>query len=239
MIEAIEKKHLATEIAERLLQYILSGKFRPGDKLPSERELAGLLKVTRTTLREGLKILETLRLITIRQGDGVRVRDYLESANIEILADLLFRAGRPDKVVLDSILEARQLFCVLLGRLAAQRARPEHIEAYREVVARLVAARTDRAMVQLADLEAFHILAEATGNLVFVFVLNAIRSIYLRHKEIFLPLYEDPEKVVQAHQELLRALVARDAAAAEIAVARILEIPKGFFEAISSTEVDK
>ncbi len=224
-LEAVERTHLATSIAERLRQYIVSGKFHPGDRLPSERELAGVLKVTRTTLREALKILETLRFVTIRQGDGVRVRDYLRSANIEILADLLFRGGQPDPVLLANILEAREMFGRILVRLAACRAGPDHIRAYRDLVERLEGSRGDPPAVQVADLDCFQALAEATQNLVFVFVLNAIRAIYLRHRGVFASLYREPDRVIAAHREVLRALEARDPAGAEKAAEPLLAVP--------------
>ncbi len=225
-LEAIERRHLAATIADRLRQLIVSGRFHPGDRLPSERELASVLKVTRTTLREALKILETLRFVTIRQGDGVRVRDYLKSANIEILADLLFRGGRPDPVILANILEARECFGRTLVRLAATRARPEQVQSYRDLVARLErAVREGPSSLQVADLDCFQALAEATQNLVFVFVLNAIRAIYLRHREVFQSLYRDPEGVAAAHRALLTAIEARDADQAEHAASALLKIP--------------
>lgn len=224
-LEAVERTHLSAAIADRLRQYILSRPFRPGDRLPSEREMAGVLKVTRTTLREALKILETLRFVTIRQGDGVRVRDYLRTANIEILADLLFRGDRPDPVILANILEAREIFGRILVRLAAARARPEQVRAYREAVERIAESGGDPAAVQVADLEGFQALAEATQNLVFVFVLNAIRSIYLRHRTLFESLYRDAGRVVAAHQEVLRAIEARDPDRAERAAEPLLAVP--------------
>lgn len=224
-LEAVERTHLATTIAERLRQYIVSGRLRPGDRLPSERELAAVLKVTRTTLREALKILETLRFVTIRQGDGVRVRDYLRSANIEILADLVFRGGRPDPILLANIFEAREMFGRMLIRLAATRAQSAHLETYRDLVNRLEAVRDDPSEVQVLDLECFQALAEATRNLVFVFVLNSIRAIYLRHREVFHPLYRDPQRVVTAHREVLRAIEARNPDLTEEAAQPLLAVP--------------
>jgi len=214
-LEAVERKPLAATIAERLRQYILSGPFHPGDRLPSERELAEVLKVTRTTLREALKILETWRFVTIRQGDGIRVRDYLRSANIEILADLVFRGGRPDPNLIANILEARALFGRMLVRLAATRATPDEIAAYADLVTRLEGAVEDAEAFQVADLDCFHALAEATHNLVFVFVLNAIRAIYLRHRQVFSGLYRDRASLARAHRELLAAIQAHDAQRAE------------------------
>lgn len=224
---AVERKDLASSIAEKLRLSIISGAFRPGDRLPSERQLAGVLEVTRTTLREALKVLETLRFIRIRQGDGVRVLDYLRGANLEILADLLFRDGTLDGDLLANLLEARVFFGRILGRLAAQRASAEQVEAYSQAIESLAAAAGDPPRIQEIDLECFDLLARGGGNLVFVFVLNSIRSIYLRHRQVFQRLYEDPDGLVQGHREVLAAVKARDPDGAEAAMERMLQATSG------------
>lgn len=213
-LKAIEKRGLPTVIAERLTSYILSGPFRPGDKLPPERDLAHALKVTRTTIREALKILETLRLVAIRQGDGVRVQDYLKVANLEVLADLLFRNNSLDTNLLDNILEARLLFGRVLVRLAVQRAQANHIEAYQRSVERLKQSKDDLSL-QEADLDCIDTLANASGNLVFVFVLNSIKPIYMRYREVFKDLYRDRESIIEGHETILQALKEKDPDKAE------------------------
>lgn len=224
-IAAIERKALATAIADRLRQTILSGRIRPGERLPPERELAQVLKVTRTTLREAVKILETLRLVVVRQGDGVRVRDFLCGTNLDILADLLFRTGTLDASLLDNVLEARAVFGMALARLAARRRTEAHVEEYRRRVEALAAASGDTGSLQDADLACFDLLADAGGNLVFVFLLNSIRAIYLRHREVFEPLYRDPASIVASHRDLLAAMEASDPEAAARAAERLLRYP--------------
>ena len=76
-LKAIERKPLATTIADLLRGHILEGRFRVGERLPPERELAQVLKVTRTTLREAVKILE--RALKKNPGDG-RLQTNLELA---------------------------------------------------------------------------------------------------------------------------------------------------------------
>ena len=218
-----ERKDLASSIAEKLRLSIISGAFRPGDRLPSERKLAGVLEVTRTTLREALKVLETLRFIRIRQGDGVRVLDYLRGANLEILADLLFRDGALDGDLLANLLEARVFFGRILARLTAQRASADQIEAYAKGVESLALAAGDPPKMQKIDLECFDLLARGGGNLVFVFVLNSIRSIYLRHRQVFERMYQDPERLVEGHRQVLAAVRAGDPEGAETAIDRMLQ----------------
>ena len=70
---------MADEIVEQLRSLILTGQYRPGAKLPPERELARTLGVNRASLREALKKLEHLGLVRIRQGDGTRVENFMPS----------------------------------------------------------------------------------------------------------------------------------------------------------------
>ena len=80
MLKPVEKQRVAEEIAEQLRSLILGGQYPPGSKLPPERELSKRLRVNRASLREALKKLEHLGLVRIRQGDGTRVQNFMETA---------------------------------------------------------------------------------------------------------------------------------------------------------------
>ena len=77
---------LSVRIADRLAEMIVHGRFAPGDKLPSEPELSHELNVSRTTLREALRILSTRGLVEVRRGVGTFVT---ESRNIHADYDIL------------------------------------------------------------------------------------------------------------------------------------------------------
>ena len=79
MLKPVEKQRVAEEIAEQLRALILNGQYPPGSKLPPERELSKRLRVNRASLREALKKLEHLGLVRIRQGDGTRVQNFMET----------------------------------------------------------------------------------------------------------------------------------------------------------------
>ena len=89
MLKPVEKQRVAEEIVEQLRELILTGKYPPGAKLPPERELAKRLGVNRASLREALKKLEHLGLVRIRQGDGTRVQNFMETGGIELVSHLL------------------------------------------------------------------------------------------------------------------------------------------------------
>ena len=93
MLKPVEKQRVAEEIAEQLRSLILNGQYPPGAKLPPERELSKRLQVNRASLREALKKLEHLGLVRIRQGDGTRVQNFMETGGIELVQHLLPLAG--------------------------------------------------------------------------------------------------------------------------------------------------
>jgi len=205
-IKSVERKSLTELISEQIQRHILNGIFKPGEKLPPERELARMLNVTRTTLREALKKLEGVKLVLIRQGDGITVQDFRKSDNLFILKELLFEGDRVDSGILGNLLEARKLFLVPMTRLALERADSGDRKEYERLVMELEKNVSDAGLVQELDFNCFELLARASGNLVFVFIFNSIRGIYFSHREIFHNLYGEPVSVLDVHRSVLAAL---------------------------------
>src|SRR5262247_902747 len=87
------RRRLHEDVAEQLRDAIFDGRFAPGGKLPPERELAEEFRVNRTSIREAIKVLEGLGLVTVRQGDGATVQPLIE-ASFDILPPMIFHGGR-------------------------------------------------------------------------------------------------------------------------------------------------
>src|ERR671916_85975 len=98
---------VAGRVFTKLSEQSLSGRYEPGEKLPTQRTLAAELGVTMTALREALKRLEQMGLIEVRHGDGMRVTDVRERGTLDVLAPLLLRGGVLDPGVLRDVFEAR------------------------------------------------------------------------------------------------------------------------------------
>src|SRR5215469_15921254 len=151
MLKPVEKQRVAEEIAEQLRSLILNGQYPPGSKLPPERELSKRLRVNRASLREALKKLEHLGLVRIRQGDGTRVQNFMETGGIELVQHLLPLGGGKPELIRD-LLEFRRIFGRELAKLAALRGSKD-----KDGLARLraVADRADRAQssADLFDLD--------------------------------------------------------------------------------------
>jgi GntR family transcriptional repressor for pyruvate dehydrogenase complex len=210
---------VSEQVFAELLEAVLTGRYAPGEKLPTQRALAADLGVTMSSLREALKRLEQMGLVESRQGDGMRVRDWREHGGLDVLAHLVFRSGGFDPGVLADVLEARGLMLRELAGLAAQRRDDEAAWRLHELAAAFAGA-PDGATAQRIDFAFMTELAAAAGNLVFVLVLNSIRTLYFAHAER-LPVAERPAELAPLYARAADAVAARDADGARDAVAEL------------------
>ena len=157
------------EITRRLLDYLLSGQLTPGQKIPSERQLAEGLAVGRGALREAIKSLSLLGLLEQRIGDGT----YLSRSSSDLLPQVIEWGLLLGEKRLDDLLEARYHLEVLLSGWAAQRRTEEQLARLRELVAEMHAAGSaDLDSYVRADI-AFHLqVAACSGNTVLADVLD-------------------------------------------------------------------
>lgn len=220
-------------IAEVIRRTIFEGRFRPGDQLPPERTLAERFQVTRNTVREALRHLEQLRLITIRQGSGVTVQDYLATAGIELISALFVPEQGGEKALLKDLLEARNVVGRAICEHAASVVGPKAVgpidEAVEAFALEATKTRPDRWALQAADFEVQNRLIRAGGNRAFTLLHNSLRHVYERIGKHFEPVVADPGALVAGYRALVKALRASDRAAARRAVAAVFDsgAPKG------------
>ncbi len=212
MLKPVEKQRVAEEIAEQLRSLILNGQYPPGSKLPPERELSKRLRVNRASLREALKKLEHLGLVRIRQGDGTRVQNFMETGGIELVQHLLPLAGGKPELIRD-LLEFRRIFGRELARLAAARASSD-----REGLSKLKAL-ADKAdgvtnAVELFDLdfEFYVALAAMCGNQVMLLLINTVRDGVKNFMPLLGNLAGPGETVRKHHRDLIASLEKGDVA---------------------------
>jgi GntR family transcriptional regulator, transcriptional repressor for pyruvate dehydrogenase complex len=212
---------VSDQVFRSLLEAVLSGRYAPGEKLPTQRALAADLGVTMTSLREALKRLEQMGVVEARQGDAMRVRDWREHGGLDVIAHLLFRSGGVDSTVLADVLEARGLMLRELAALAAERREPEQADRLAEL-AEQVASAPDAAGAQLVDFAFFTELAQAAGNLVFVLILNSIRTLYFAHAER-LPVTAGHHELAPLYRRAAGAVAAGDPGGAREAVGELAD----------------
>jgi GntR family transcriptional repressor for pyruvate dehydrogenase complex len=126
------RRRIHEDVAEQLRDAIIDGRYRAGDKLPPERELAEEFKVNRTSVREAIKGLEGLGLVSVRQGDGATVQP-LADASLDALAPMIFHGGRLDVALLDELTEVISLLLYEMARVAIERFEPTDLEMLRRL----------------------------------------------------------------------------------------------------------
>src|SRR5680860_960539 len=140
-----------------------------------QRALVSDLGVNMASVREAVKRLEQLRLVEVRHGDAMRVRDWRSDGGLDVVAQLIFAAGGVDRPTLAAVLEARRLMLTEAARLAAQRRTNEQAEQLAQL-ARQIAEAPHAQAAQLVDLAFMAELVDASDNVVFVLVLNTAVS---------------------------------------------------------------
>lgn len=132
MLKAVEKKRAYEDIVKQMRVLIEEGRMKKGDQLLSERELTEVFKVSRATVREAIRTLESMRLVESRQGNGTYVVASSEDAMVQPLADALFR----EKDDLIDIFYIRRSIEPYVAQLAAQNATGEEIRELRMIIAK-------------------------------------------------------------------------------------------------------
>lgn len=175
--QPIEHRSVPEDVFEQIIEGVLSGDLAPGQSLPSERELARVLGVSRPAVREALKRVAAAGLVTIRQGDGTTVRDVRKAGGLDLLPRLLIRQGELDVSVARSVIEARAHIGPKVAELAALRANDKQIAAVRDTATTL-ADLTDPIEQQVVALDFWDALVDGADSIAFRLMYNTMRAAY-------------------------------------------------------------
>ncbi len=162
-----------------------AGELRPGDKLPSERDLSASFGVSRSAVREALRSLEIAGVVRLQKGvkGGAFVLRGDPDLITRSIRDMFF-LGR---ISIDSLTEARVLILDLAVRLAAERISPETVEALERNIDRLAEQSLKTPVPErIANgLDFYRLLAEATGNQVIQAIIVSLSTIVLQQVQRF------------------------------------------------------
>lgn len=218
MGEPASRATVGERIAQSLRSAIVRGRLRPGDALPSERELAAEYAVNRSSIREAMKRLDAWGLVQIRHGGATRVSDFLLSAGLDLLPHLVELGGRIEPAVLRDLHELRGMILGGCAAQAAEKADPAAVARLDELARRLADPRARPATLQALDYDFFQALVDITGNRLLRLFTNVVRDIYERGRERFLPLYARDVFDPAHHRRAVEAIRAGDAAGAGAAM---------------------
>jgi DNA-binding FadR family transcriptional regulator len=205
----LDRRNVYAQIADQILWQIGSGHLKPGDILPPERELTQSFAVGRSSVREALRILESQGVIRPASGGAFVVAEAANPLNtsLRLLFKLDGRTGTRD------LFELRRILDCEAAALAAERRTEEHLADMAASIGRMEAALTVQTAGELfidADLQ-FHLaVAEASGNRLLVYCMDAIRGVVQRALMTVYLLPQSPERAVVEHARIRAAIGAGD-----------------------------
>ena len=214
-IGPLSRPSVPDQVFQRLCDLIITGEYPPGERLPTQRALAGQFGVNMASVREAVKRLEQLRLVEVRHGDATRVLDWRRSG-LEALALL----GAVDANVVRPLFESRRLILTQVASLAAERRTDAQADHLDDVAARLQTAASDED-AQVLDWEFVAEIVDAAHNLIFELIAIPVRELYMTHGPRFLPLVHGREELGPLYLRVAEAIRSCDAAAAASAMAAL------------------
>lgn len=213
------------QIISQIRERILNKELKPGDKLPPEVQLAKDFQVSRTVIREAMKVLETMGLIEVKHGSGAFVSDKFseklisQSFNLSVLLE---------KKSILHILELRKILEVGAAKIAAKRASKKHLTLMQQALLSMeenIRLPTSVKINNLlnADFD-FHLtILEATKNPILTAIARPIVVLLRNSRERLFGIVGVPETSFRQHQEIYDAIKQKDEKEASRAMLRHLK----------------
>jgi GntR family transcriptional regulator, transcriptional repressor for pyruvate dehydrogenase complex len=184
-IKRVTKISISDEIAKQIMDLISRGELKPGDHLPSERELCKDFGASRSSLREALRCLSIVGVLNARVGEGTSVAEDGEKFLRKIIEWRLI-TERHD---IENLLEVRMALEGVSAANTARHATAEQVEELRKLVAKMRASLKDEKTFAALDLD-FHVaMAQASGNELVFDLIALVRGQLLKalHKVLVVP----------------------------------------------------
>ena len=203
----VARQRVHEAVATQLRDAILDGRFQAGDKLPPERELAEEFGVNRTSVREAIKILEGLRLVAVRQGNGATVQPLIEGS-LDLLGPMIFHGNSIDADVVAEMYEATMPILLEIARLAIERHQPEEIAKLRRLRDAIADDSRERESRFASTRELLVLLSDMSRNRVWQMLARRTRDLFASpaFQETRRRLRRDPGRIVPTIDACLDAL---------------------------------
>jgi len=203
------KSALVDRVVEKIQEQILSERLAVGTKLPPERELAERLGVSRTVLREAVRVLAAKGLLETCHGVGTTVRALTREEMVAPLNLFLRSWGRD--VSLNHLHQVRSLLEVENIGLAAEQASEEDIQDLHRILEEMEAAKASPLLFAAKDSDFHRRLAQTTHNPLLTLLLDSIHDLLVGIRELVAEESGLVERVMPAHLEMLECIEKRDA----------------------------
>ena len=229
VLSPVEKNvKISQKIVEQIKEIIMSGKLQPGDRLPTEKELASRLKVSRPTLREALTVLEAIGLIEVRPREGSIIKSIVPQSIQEPIQGMI--EVDPSKVL--ELFEVRKKIDSEGAAMAAERATGQELEKIKSCAEELERkVKEEGSILELGPSKlyqkTFFTIADATHNSIYAHFMKSIWTMldgaipYSRQKLLTVP--KVSSRLIKQYRAIVEAVTSRHPAKARRAVIKHLD----------------
>lgn len=204
IFKPVRQVRVTEDIFEQILSRVADGTLKPGEKLPSERELALKFEVSRSTVRETLRMLEHSGVVRIRYGSQGGA--FVAADSHTLVSNALRLMVRLTQTSLMDLLEARKLIESATAALAAKRASREHLARMRKSIDEMEKQTDDQAALARAN-EEFHIaIAQAAGNPILLVTMQSVQDLIARSVLELVRTPKAREFIISSHTEIYEAI---------------------------------
>ncbi|MFB9745525.1 FadR/GntR family transcriptional regulator [Pseudonocardia sulfidoxydans] len=216
----VKHRRAFEDIVVQIENAIHDGELKVGDKLPPERELAEIFRVSRASVREALRVLEAFGVLTARRGTGSDSGLIVSAHNDSPLSGLLRLYASLLQLPLIDLLDVREALEMLSARRASEQCSAEDIFRLRGIIQSMRDSRSPEGFLTL-DTEFHVVLARASGNSVAPLIMSALRDAIARQMLAAFQALEESGNwraeralLIREHAHLLDAVESRDPDAA-------------------------
>jgi GntR family transcriptional repressor for pyruvate dehydrogenase complex len=220
-MRSINRLSITDQAVQQIKSEILSGAYKIGDRIPTEKELCQQLSIGRSTVREALRMLKALGFIEVKQGKGAFIIKISEDSD-EKIRDWFSK----NKIELIDFIQVRMSLEPLAVRLAVERASDEQISNMEKILKLFENATDSSNALDLALLdETFHTaIAEASGNNLLIMLNQTIVEFFREYRVRSFAVRKNIKNALEPHRRIMQAIKKRNAEEAAQAMLEHLKL---------------
>jgi len=211
MFKTVKADKISESIVRQIREAIFEDSLRPGDKLPSERELIKIFGVSKASMREALRSLEVLGFLEIRKG--ISGGAFITAIDTKKARELFNNFLHFKNLSLQHLTEVRYILETHTAATAAKTIKSVDLKRLRALIqeAECDLERKDMSRLHFNEIEFHRIIGNACCNPLLSFIFDSVHHLLADVKDILQPSFGFSMKVLKAHQKIYKALEARDA----------------------------
>ncbi len=227
MFKEIRQSTVTHKIISQIRTAVLKGKLQPGDRLPSEKELAEQFQVSKQSLREAMRALEQIGLITLKKGIGGGA--FIVEVNLEIVKESLTNYLYFKSLSIENLSEFRKLIEPYAAAKVAENINAKQLqelnELHRSAIDHL---KNDQVFEASQDEFNFHrFIAKQTNNPLLYLILDFVESMLEDFKRLFVPNKAFYAEVFEFHEKIFEAISNRDGRrASDVMLAHVEQVER-------------